>query len=244
MKNIRQVVLDTETTGLDATRDKVIEIGCVELVNRRLTGNNYHQYINPLQEISQGAIDVHGITNEYLSDKPVFGDIVYPFLDYVRDAELIIHNASFDVGFLNHEMQSFDPSLGVLTDYCKVVDSLAMARELHPGQRNDLDTLAKRYTIDNSHRTLHGALLDSEILADVYLLMSGGQSALSLDEDADDEQQLGSNTLNANYSDYDLPVIMATTDELEQHQGIVQRIDKECGERSVWTQLDAVQSNS
>jgi len=180
-ETVRQVVLDTETTGLDARTERIIEIGCIEMVNRRITHRTFHEYINPMMVVGQGAIDVHGITNEFLSDKPLFADVVYPFLDFVRGAELVIHNASFDIGFLNMEMQNFDPALGKLEDYCTVVDSLAMAREIFPGQRNDLDTLAKRYGVDNSHRKLHGALLDSEILADVYLLMSGGQHDLELE---------------------------------------------------------------
>jgi len=243
MKPLRQIVLDTETTGLDALQDRIIEIGCVELVNRRLTGNNYHQYINPLQEISQGAIDVHGITNEFLSDKPVFSDIVYPFLDYVRGAELIIHNASFDIGFLNAEMQHFDESMGQMSDYCQVIDSLAMARELHPGQRNDLDTLARRYTVDNSHRKLHGALLDSEILADVYLLMSGGQSDLVLDEHSNSSEQNENMLEKQDFSNYELPVILASGEELKEHQLMLDSISDANGERVIWKQIDEINSH-
>lgn len=238
MKALRQIVLDTETTGLDASRDRIIEIGCVELVNRRLTNNNYHQYINPLQEISQGAIDVHGITNEVLSDKPIFSDIVYPFLDYIRDAEVIIHNASFDIGFLNAELQHFDASIGQMSDYCNVTDSLAMARQLHPGQRNDLDTLARRYTIDNSHRKLHGALLDSEILADVYLLMSGGQSDLALDQKDSESEQSNSKRENQDFSKYDLPVILANDDEVKEHQLMLDIMTDENSERTIWKQFE------
>lgn len=238
MKALRQIVLDTETTGLDASQDRIIEIGCVELVNRRLTGNNYHQYINPLQEISQGAIDVHGITTEFLSDKPVFSDVVYPFLDYVRGAELIIHNASFDIGFLNAEMQHFDPTTGVMSDYCKVIDSLAMARELHPGQRNDLDTLARRYTVDNSHRQLHGALLDSEILADVYLLMSGGQSDLILGGESGDSEQSENTMQKQDFSKYDLPVILASAEEIASHQMMLDSISEDNGGKVIWKQFE------
>ena len=238
MKPLRQVVLDTETTGLDASQDRIIEIGCVELVNRRLTGNNYHQYINPLQDISQGAIDVHGITNEFLADKPVFSDIIYPFLDYVRGSELIIHNASFDIGFLNAEMQHFDASIGQMLDYCKVIDSLAMARELHPGQRNDLDTLARRYTVDNSHRKLHGALLDSEILADVYLLMSGGQSDLILDESVTETELDDGLIEKQDFSKHDLPVILANDIELQNHQLMLDSIADDNGEQVIWKQFE------
>ena len=244
MKALRQIVLDTETTGLDASRDRIIEIGCVELVNRRLTGNNYHQYINPLQDISQGAIDVHGITNEFLSDKPVFADIVYPFLEYARGAELIIHNASFDIGFLNAEMQNFDASIGVMGDYCKVIDSLALARELHPGQRNDLDTLARRYTIDNSHRKLHGALLDSEILADVYLLMSGGQSDLVLDDQGDEDGEGNTIVAKIDCSAFNLPVVLADEQELHDHNAMLESIEKENGERSLRKQALASDSST
>lgn len=243
MSTVRQVVLDTETTGLNPADDKVIEIGCVELINRRLTGNNYHQYINPLREISQGAIDVHGITNEYLADKPVFADIIYPFLDYVKGSELVIHNASFDVGFLNHEMKAFDPALGAIEDYCSVVDSLMVARELHPGQRNDLDSLAKRYDIDNSHRTLHGALLDSEILADVYLMMTGGQSALSLEELNGEDREQAENVERLDLSEFDLTVVTASEDELTAHQALVGKIDQEIGDRSLWSQLASVETS-
>ena len=208
------------------------------MVNRRLTGNNYHRYINPLQDISQGAIDVHGITNEFLSDKPVFNDIIYPFLDYVRGAELIIHNASFDIGFLNAEMQHFDVSIGQMSDYCKVIDSLAMARELHPGQRNDLDTLARRYTVDNSHRKLHGALLDSEILADVYLLMSGGQSDLVLDNQGGEVEQNDGIIEKQDFSKYDLPVILAGQEELRAHQLMLDSISDDNGGQVIWKQFE------
>jgi len=232
-ESLRQVVLDTETTGLDARTERIIEIGCVELFNRRLTHNNYHQYINPMKVIDQGAINVHGITNEYLTDKPLFADIVYPFLDYVRGAELVIHNASFDVGFLNAEMQNFDPAIGKIEDYCTVVDSLAMARELHPGQRNDLDSLAKRYNVDNSHRELHGALLDSEILADVYLLMSGGQHALEL---VSKRSQGASDSKKLDLSSFDLPVLTATDAELAAHSGMLENMEKG-GSSTIWTQI-------
>lgn len=177
---MRQIVLDTETTGLEPRQGhRIIEIGCVEMNDRRLTGNNFHQYLQPDREIDAGAIEVHGITNEFLQDKPRFKDVVEDFIEYIRGAELIIHNAPFDVGFLDHEFRLCDQSI-VITELATVTDTLTMARRLHPGQRNSLDALCKRYEINNSHRTLHGALLDSEILADVYLGMTGGQTALSL----------------------------------------------------------------
>jgi DNA polymerase-3 subunit epsilon len=181
----RYLVLDTETTGLEPRQGhKIIEIGCVELIERRLTGNNYQQFLNPEREIDEGALEVHGISRSDLEDKPTFKQIVDDFLDYVRGATLIIHNAAFDVGFLDHELGLLDRGLGAVADYCSVVDTLKMAREMHPGQRNSLDALCQRYFISNEHRTLHGALLDSEILAEVYLAMTGGQLNLLGEQDA------------------------------------------------------------
>jgi len=178
----RIVVLDTETTGLNPQEGhRVIEIGCVELIKRRLTGKRFHVYINPDRIIDEGAIAVHGITNQFLDDKPHFEQIVEDFIAFIRGAELVIHNAPFDVGFINYEFSRLKNIAGTVTDLCEVFDTLAYARKKHPGQRNSLDALCKRYGIDNSHRDLHGALLDAEILADVFLLMTGGQSSL-LDE--------------------------------------------------------------
>lgn len=233
-KGLRQVVLDTETTGLDSRADRIIEIGCVELYNRRLTANNFHQYINPMQEIGQGAIDVHGITNEFLADKSLFSDVVHPFLDYVRGAELVIHNASFDVGFINAELHNYDPALGKIEDYCTIIDSLALARELHPGQRNDLDTLARRYTVDNSQRTLHGALLDSEILADVYLLMSGGQHALELENSP--QRGADGQKVDLDLSAFELPVFKADMVEIEAHNKMLGNMERE-GVSSIWNKV-------
>jgi DNA polymerase III subunit epsilon len=177
----RVVVLDTETTGLDPQEGhRIIEIGCVEMVDRRITRNNFHQYVQPDREIDAGAIEVHGITNKFLVDKPRFAEIADAFIQFVEGAELIIHNAPFDVGFLNHELTRWRTDAPRITDLCDVTDTLAMARRMHPGQRNGLDALCKRYSVDNSHRDLHGALLDAEILADVYLAMTGGQVALHL----------------------------------------------------------------
>lgn len=179
----RIVILDTETTGLD-TRDghRIIEVGCVEMVERRLTGNNMHVYLQPDRGIDAGAQAVHGISNEFLQDKPRFAQVAQELRDYLVGAELIIHNAPFDVGFLEHEFSLCDMPLK-LDQVCKVTDTLAMARKQFPGQKNNLDALCKRLAVNNAHRTLHGALLDSEILADVYLVMTGGQTALSLDQD-------------------------------------------------------------
>jgi DNA polymerase-3 subunit epsilon len=178
---MRQIVLDTETTGLDPKEGhRVIEIGCVELVDRRPTGNNFHQYIQPDREIDAGAMEVHGIDNELLRDKPRFAEIAEAFVAYVTGSELIIHNAAFDLGFIDHELGMWRPGGPRLGDLCAVTDTLGMARRLHPGQRNSLDALCKRYGVDNSRRDLHGALLDAEILADVYLAMTGGQVAMHL----------------------------------------------------------------
>jgi len=180
---MRQILLDTETTGLETSQDhRIIEIGCVELIDRRITDNSWHHYINPDREIDAGAFEVHGISNESLQDKPRFGDIAQDFLDYINGAELIIHNAPFDVGFLDHELSKLDKGSRTISQYCTVLDTLVMARQKHPGQKNNLDALCRRYEIDNSQRSLHGALLDARILTDVYLAMTGGQTALGLDD--------------------------------------------------------------
>jgi len=177
---MRQIILDTETTGLETSNGhRVIEIGCVEMVDRRLSGKHFHQYINPERDIDDGAMEVHGISREFLEDKPVFSEVAEDFIEFIDGAELIIHNAPFDVGFLDHEMSLLGRD-DRLADHSMVLDTLELARDLHPGQRNSLDALCKRYEVDNSSRTLHGALLDAEILADVYLAMTGGQSDLGL----------------------------------------------------------------
>ena len=217
---MRQIVLDTETTGLEpADGHRIIEIGCVELVNRKLTGNHYHQYIRPDREIDEGAIEVHGITNEFLEDKPCFEDVAEDFLEYIEGAELVIHNAPFDVGFIDHELKLWDVSKGTTADYCSVLDTLVLARQMHPGQRNSLDALCKRYEIDNSHRELHGALLDSEILADVYLRMTGGQTNLTLGRQSTPNMETGElpvRKISANRPL--LKVIKANEEELKAHQ--------------------------
>lgn len=220
----RQVVLDTETTGLDAkSGHRIIEIGCVELRERRLTGNNLHIYLQPDREIDPGAIAVHGITNEFLMDKPRFVSVIDELQAYLKGAELIIHNADFDVGFLEHEFRLCNQPM-VLSEVCKVTDTLAMARKQFPGQRNSLDALCKRLGVNNGHRTLHGALLDSEILADVYLVMTGGQTALSLDQDT----AAGSEPVDlaAHLDMAKLRVIKATDDELNGHEQWLERLRK------------------
>ena len=235
---MRQIVLDTETTGLEPSQGhKIIEIGCVELINRRLTGNHYHQYINPEREIEEQAIEIHGITNEFVAEKPVFADIAEEFMTFVEGAELIIHNAPFDVGFIDHELKLLNRGYGSITDVCAIVDSLVMARQKHPGQRNNLDALCKRYFVDNSQRDLHGALLDSEILADVYLLMTGGQTALSLSDQGALDGSSNNNTakrlIDANLS---LPVIKATEEELEKHHKKLKTIQKASDGNCLWLQ--------
>jgi DNA polymerase-3 subunit epsilon len=226
----RQIVLDTETTGLEPEQGhRIIEIGCVEMVDRRLTGNNFHQYLQPDREIDAGAIEVHGITNEFLADKPHFGDVAADFVDYVRGAELIIHNAPFDVGFLNHELRLIGhPS--ALDDVCAVTDTLVMAKKMHPGQRNSLDALCKRYDIDNSHRELHGALLDAEILADVYLMMTGGQAALMLDSEVGDEdgKPSGDGIRRLPTGRPPLRVVRASDTELEAHRKLLDGMGGAC----------------
>ncbi len=179
---MRQIVLDTETTGLEVSLGhRVIEIGCVEMINRRVTGNHWHHYIKPDREIDTGAFEVHGISNEFLEDKPRFAELAEDFLNYVDGAELVIHNAPFDIGFLNHELSLLETDAAPLENRCGVLDTLLLARQKHPGQKNNLDALCRRYEIDNSQRSLHGALLDARILADVYLVMTGGQTSLGLE---------------------------------------------------------------
>ena len=239
---MRQIVLDTETTGLDPEQGhRIIEIGCVELVNRRLTGNNYHQYIQPDREIDEGAIDVHGITNEKLADKPRFPDIAADFMEYVRGAELIIHNAPFDVGFLNHEFKLMGADGGAVTrieDLCEITDTLKMARTLHPGQKNSLDALCNRYEVDNTQRTLHGALLDAEILADVYLAMTGGQTGFFEDSVGGQKQiQAGTEIRRLDADRPPLPVIQASEEEIAAHREWLERLEQESGGQCLWTRL-------
>ena len=181
----RQIVLDTETTGLEVNQGhRIIEIGCVELINRRITGRHYHQYIHPEREIDAGAMEVHGITLDFLAGKPKFAEVATEFVEFVKGAELIIHNAPFDVGFIDAELDRLEPHGQGVAALCSVIDTLQMARHQHPGQRNNLDALCQRYEIDNSSRSLHGALLDAEILAEVYLAMTGGQASLGLGAEA------------------------------------------------------------
>lgn len=232
IEKIRQVVLDTETTGLNPQDGhRIIEIGCVELINRRLTNNTFHVYINPNRLIDDGAIEVHGITNEFLDDKPLFEDIVDDYLEFTKGAELIIHNAPFDVGFLDHELSLLKLNNGKTEDYSTVFDTLPFARKKHPGARASLDALCKRYGIDNSHRELHGALLDAEILAEVYLMMTGGQfSLLDTDENEVEKKQ---EIIRLSADRKKIKVIACTEQELDTHQQRLAAIDK-VSEGSVW----------
>jgi DNA polymerase-3 subunit epsilon len=242
---MRQIILDTETTGLEPQQGhRIIEIGCVEMVGRKLTGNNFHQYLQPDREIDAGAIEVHGISNEFLVDKPRFADIADDFERYIKGAELVIHNAPFDVGFLDNEFRLCEAGKQV-TDICSVLDTLTMARKIHPGQKNNLDALCKRYEIDNTHRELHGALLDAEILADVYLAMTGGQVALQLGAGADvtngahDEKI---RRLPANRPV--LRVIRADDTEAAGHKARLEAIAKAAGAPSVWEKLETGRGRS
>ncbi len=236
---MRQIVLDTETTGLEPTQGhRIIEIGCVELVNRRKTQNHFHVYLNPDREIEDGAFDVHGISNEFLADKPRFADVAQELIDFIRDSELVIHNAPFDVGFLDAELRKLGKNWGKINDYCKVVDTLLIARDKHPGQKNNLDALCKRYEIDNSKRDLHGALLDAQILLDVYLAMTGGQETLLLDENTGENEQ-GINDIQLDGNRQPLPVIEPTAEELEAHMQRLAAIDKESGGSLIWKEGNA-----
>ena len=229
---MRQIVLDTETTGLDPrSGHRIIEVACIEMVNRRLTGRHLHKYTNPEREIDEGAQAVHGISLEFLADKPKFADIADEFLEFINGAELIIHNAPFDIGFLNAELRRLD-RVPVETICSGVIDTLRMAKDLHPGKRNSLDALCERYEIDNSGRTLHGALLDTELLADVFLAMTRGQNSLMIEPDAEVRPQLDANGLARERK----PLIIrrATQDEIADHERVLAAIDKESKGACVW----------
>ncbi len=231
---MRQLVVDTETTGLSPKEGhRIIEVGCLEMIDRRLTGNNVHFYINPEREIDREAQEVHGITAEFLEDKPVFKDIAEELFSYMKDAELIIHNAPFDMGFLDHEFRLLGYGARALSDACGVVDSLVLAKRKHPGQKNNLDALCRRYSVDNSNRDLHGALLDAELLAQVYLLMTGGQGQLfsaASDESTTVKEKSVLKRLDA--ARQPLPVIQPDSDELVNHQAFIDML-KEKG-ACVW----------
>jgi DNA polymerase-3 subunit epsilon len=231
---MRKIILDTETTGIGKGH-RIIEIGCVEMVNRRMTNRSYHQYLQPDRQIDAGAARVHGITNAMLEGNPRFVDIVDEFMDFIRGAELVIHNAPFDVGFINYELQLLNQNWQPLDTYCTILDSLVLAKKLHPSQKNNLDALCKRYYIDNSNRELHGALLDAEILAEVYLAMTGGQ--VSLLSSSSSQQVEGENIVKLISSNRaKLRLIVPSQDESELHQQFLSRIDKASKGKCLWQQ--------
>jgi DNA polymerase-3 subunit epsilon len=233
----RQIVLDTETTGLEPEHGhRIIEIGAVELIDRKLTGRHFHRYLNPQRDIDDGALAVHGITNDFLADKPPFGDVADEFLAFIDGAELIIHNAPFDVAFIDYELGRLEQSRRRIEEACAVVDTLAMARHKHPGQKNSLDALCRRYDVDNSQRQLHGALLDAEILADVYLMMTGGQTVLFVADEVETSSS-GSDVYVVVRLPADRPrlrVVVATEAELGRHSAMLDDIDRRARQGSVW----------
>ncbi|GAA5219265.1 DNA polymerase III subunit epsilon [Corallincola platygyrae] len=236
----RQVVLDTETTGMNQAGGpvylghRIIEIGCVEVINRKLTGRHYHAYINPDMPVDPEAIEVHGITDEMLADKPRFHQVADEFVEFISGAELVIHNAPFDVGFMDHEFSRLgSANYRPTQEFCGVLDSLVLAKKMYPGQKNNLDALCKRLGIDNSHRELHGALLDAEILADVYLRMTGGQTSLALSHANEGASGDGSEIRRLSADRAPLKVVMATAEELKKHQETLDRVEKKAGS-CVW----------
>ncbi len=232
---MRQVVLDTETTGLEPEAGhRIIEIGCVELVNRRVTQNSFHRYINPQRAIDQAAQDIHGIDAESLASEPLFAEIAQEFLEFLDGAQLVIHNADFDVSFINHEFARSDDLPADLREHCEILDTLALARRLHPGQRNSLDALAKRYQVDLSKRELHGALLDAQILADVYLAMTGGQASLSLDGQSEEAASFELTVIPVQREGLELTVPRASAAEETAHRAVLARIREQSGAPSVW----------
>jgi DNA polymerase III subunit epsilon len=235
---MRRIVLDTETTGLNARLgDRIIEVGCVEIVDRRLTGNHFHRYVNPERDSEEGALKVHGITREFLHDKPKFREIATEFVEYVRGAELVIHNAAFDTEFLNRELALLD--LPPLDQHCAaIIDTLRLAKDLHPGKKNSLDALCERYQVDHSHRTLHGALLDAELLAEVYLAMTRGQESLGIEvEEARPTVEEGG--AGVSFERAPLLVLAPTPGERQAHGQMLDHIEKQTRRASVWRQLES-----
>ncbi|WP_300003751.1 DNA polymerase III subunit epsilon [uncultured Cedecea sp.] len=231
----RQIVLDTETTGMNQIGahyegHRIIEIGAVEVINRRLTGNNFHVYLKPDRLVDPEAFGVHGIADEFLLDKPTFADISDAFLDYIRGAELVIHNASFDIGFMDYEFKMLGRGIAKTETFCKVTDSLSLARKMFPGKRNSLDALCSRYEIDNSKRTLHGALLDAQILSDVYLMMTGGQTSLTFAMEGESQQQTGNDGIQRIVRGAGgLRVIQASSEECQAHESRLDLVQKKGG---------------
>jgi len=235
---MRQVVLDTETTGLAWERGhRVVEIGCIELLERRPTGRRFQRYLNPGRELDLGAQEVTGLTLEFLQDKPTFDQVAMEFLDFVRGAELLIHNADFDLGFLDNELSLLGEGYGRLRDHCAVIDTLGLARERFPGQRNSLDALCRRLGVDNAHRTLHGALLDAELLAEVYLAMTRGQNSLSMDLSVDHAATAGAGLQAVPLGA--ILVLPAAADELVEHEAVLKSLDKEVKGNCIWRSLAA-----
>jgi len=231
----RQIVLDTETTGMNQIGahyegHKIIEIGAVEVINRRLTGNNFHVYLKPDRLVDPEAFGVHGIADEFLLDKPLFSDVADEFIDYIRGAELVIHNASFDIGFMDYEFSKLNRGIPKTDTFCKVTDSLAMARKMFPGKRNSLDALCSRYEIDNSKRTLHGALLDAQILADVFLMMTGGQTSMAFSVEGENQQAQGESTIQRVVRRSNaLRVVLASDEEVVAHESRLDLVQKKGG---------------
>jgi DNA polymerase III subunit epsilon len=234
---MRQIIVDTETTGLDpAQGHRVIEIGCVEMVNRRPTGKTFHRYIKPDREVDPGAMQVHGITNEFLVNQPRFAEISVELVAFIADAELVIHNAPFDVAFLDAELKRLPGPARRIADLCGVLDTLALARKMHPGQRNSLDALCKRYSVDNSNREFHGALLDARILLDVYLAMTGGQGAFTLG-DTTTQNVATTSDVRATRPKGELKVIAANESEIAVHERALSAVDKASGGKTLWRNL-------
>ena len=235
----RQIILDTETTGLDRkSGHRIIEIGCVEIINRKYTGNEFHVYLNPERDSDPGALEVHGLTTEFLSDKPKFEEIYEDFISFVKDSELLIHNAEFDIGFLNNEIKLMSKKLNTVDKHVSAItDTLQIAREKHPGQRNSLDALVNRYEVGGYDRELHGALLDSKILGDVYLAMTGGQSTLDFTTQNEDLEQTNQTT-SSNDTDLNLKVVNLTKEEDQLHLDYLERMKEETGTIPVWFSKD------
>ena len=239
---MRQVILDTETTGLEPEQGhRVIEIGCVEILNRRKTGRTFHRYLRPDREVDWGALQVHGITNEFLAQQPRFADIVDELIGFIGGAELVIHNAAFDVAFLDAELRRLPGPPRQIARLCNVLDTLPLARRMHPGQRNSLDALCKRYSVDNSRRELHGALLDAQILLDVYLAMTGGQTALILGETQESAADVVIDVAIAQVVRGALKVIRATPEELTAHDRTLAALDKMSGGKTIWRTLQEIE---
>jgi DNA polymerase-3 subunit epsilon len=243
---MRQVVLDTETTGLDAAAGhRVIEIGCIELMHRRYSDQSFHRYINPERSVDPGALAVHGIEESFLKTQPVFADVADAFIAFVEGSELVIHNAEFDIGFINSELERLGGRVTDIRDICTVRDTLSLARRMHPGQRNSLDALARRYDVDNSMRELHGALLDASILAEVYLAMTGGQVSLSLDAEPQNEggtSQVAGAAVDR--ADLTFVVIAANDEELDAHDAMLERIRSQSGRAPLWDELTAPEADN